>query len=47
VGGFGNGAHAAVAVEERATEPTTLFPEPNEEEHRDLDVPAFMRRLQF
>jgi cell division protein FtsZ len=45
-GGFGNGPQAALAVEERVTEPAALFPEP-EEEQRDLDVPAFMRRLQF
>jgi cell division protein FtsZ len=46
-GGFGNGSHAAVAVEERAGQPAALFPETNEDEQRDLDVPAFMRRLQF
>jgi cell division protein FtsZ len=46
-GGFGSGAHAAVAVEERVGQPPTLFPEPDEDEQRDLDVPAFMRRLQF
>jgi cell division protein FtsZ len=47
VGGFGNGSHAAIDIEEHATQPATLFPEPNEDEQRDLDVPAFMRRLQF
>jgi cell division protein FtsZ len=46
-GGFGNGSHAAVALEERIGQPASLFPEPAEEEQRDLDVPAFMRRLQF
>jgi cell division protein FtsZ len=46
-GGFGNGSHAAVAVETRAGQPATLFPESDEDEQRDLDVPAFMRRLQF
>jgi cell division protein FtsZ len=46
-GGFGNGSHAAVAMEERAGQPATLFPKPEEDEQRDLDVPAFMRRLQF
>ena len=46
-GGFGNGSHAAVAMEERAGQPATLFPEQSEDEQRDLDVPAFMRRLQF
>jgi hypothetical protein len=26
---------------------SSLFQEGNEEQHRDLDVPAFLRRLQF
>jgi hypothetical protein len=34
-------------MEERAGQPATLFPKPEEDEQRDLDVPAFMRRLQF
>ena len=46
-GGFGNGSHAAVAAETRGGQPATLFPESDEDEQRDLDVPAFMRRLQF
>ena len=46
-GGFGNGSHAAVATEERTTQPATLFPESEGDGERDLDVPAFMRRLQF
>jgi hypothetical protein len=28
-------------------EPEPLFPEASEAEQRDLDVPAFLRRLQF
>jgi len=46
-GGFGNGSHAAVGMEERVGQPVTLFPESEEDEQRDLDVPAFMRGLQF
>jgi hypothetical protein len=46
-GGFGSSSHAAVAVEERVGQPPTLFPEGEEDAQRDLDVPAFMRRLQF
>jgi len=46
-GGFGNASHAAVAIDERAAQPATLFPEAEGEGERDLDVPAFMRRLQF
>ena len=31
-----------------ATEPaSTLFQENSDEQHRDLDVPAFLRRIQF
>jgi hypothetical protein len=46
-GGFGNGMHAASVVDERVAEPAALFPGTEEDEQRDLDVPAFMRRLQF
>jgi cell division protein FtsZ len=45
-GGFGNGAHAA-AADERATSAVALFTESEGDGERDLDVPAFMRRLQF
>jgi cell division protein FtsZ len=38
---------AAVAAEERNHPPRALFPDGGEEEERDLDVPAFMRRSQF
>jgi hypothetical protein len=33
--------------EQLAAEPEALFPQSNEAEQRDLDVPAFLRRLQF
>jgi cell division protein FtsZ len=46
-GGFAKGSRAAVAAEERMAEPVALFPEQEADEQRDLDVPAFMRRLQF
>jgi cell division protein FtsZ len=46
-GGFGNASQAAVAIDERTTQPATLFPESEGDGERDLDVPAFMRRLQF
>jgi hypothetical protein len=46
-GGFGKGAHAAVAIDERTTQPATLFQDSEGDGERDLDVPAFMRRLQF
>jgi len=37
-----------VALEEQMAKPApALFPEAEEEAQRDLDVPAFMRRLQF
>lgn len=45
---MGNGMHAAETPDHRAhTAPTALFVEPGAEQERDLDVPAFMRRLQF
>jgi hypothetical protein len=35
-------------LQEQAVDPvTTLFTEGTEAEHRDLDVPAFLRRLRF
>ncbi len=37
----------AVSEEHRAQEPAQLFPQADEASQRDLDVPAFMRRLQF
>jgi cell division protein FtsZ len=46
-GGFGNGMHAAVAVEARVAQPAALLTEAEDDPQRDLDVPAFMRRLQF
>ena len=33
--------------EQHAAEPEALFPQASEAEQRDLDVPAFLRRLQF
>ncbi len=45
---MGNGLHAAPAPEAQiARSETSIFEEPSEEPERDLDVPAFMRRLQF
>jgi cell division protein FtsZ len=45
---LGNGVHQTEAVEERRPQPVgVLFNEPGADTERDLDVPAFMRRLQF
>jgi cell division protein FtsZ len=45
---FANGACGPVAVEDSvALSNAGVFAEPGEEAERDLDVPAFMRRLQF
>jgi cell division protein FtsZ len=45
---LGNGMHAPEAVEARRPQPVVaLFAEPGADAERDLDVPAFMRRLQF
>ena len=45
---FGNGVRGPVAPEERAAQPTAAaFTGNGEEAERDLDVPAFMRRLKF
>jgi cell division protein FtsZ len=44
---FSEGVSVAAGREEQKTEPvTSSFPE-EQELHRDLDVPAFLRRLQF
>jgi cell division protein FtsZ len=43
---FQEGVASQPIQEQRAAEPEALFPEPTEPE-RDLDVPAFLRRLQF
>jgi cell division protein FtsZ len=44
----GNGVHASEAVDERQPQPVAaLFAEAPANAERDLDVPAFMRRLQF
>ncbi len=44
----GNGVHAPEAVEERRPQPAgALFAEAAANAERDLDVPAFMRRVQF
>ena len=44
----GNGVHASEAVEERRSQPAgALFAEAAANAERDLDVPAFMRRVQF
>ncbi|HUX27381.1 MAG TPA: hypothetical protein VMV39_01290, partial [Terracidiphilus sp.] len=45
---FGNGVRGPVAVDEHVNQQGARpRPEPGEEAERDLDVPAFMRRLQF
>jgi cell division protein FtsZ len=45
---FAAGARGAVATQDHAAQPAgVLFTEAGEEAERDLDVPAFMRRLQF
>jgi cell division protein FtsZ len=44
----GNGVHASEAAEERRSQPAgALFAEAAANAERDLDVPAFMRRVQF
>ncbi len=40
----GNGAHADDTISQPVA---ALFAEPGQDTDRDLDVPAFMRRLQF
>jgi cell division protein FtsZ len=45
---FAGGLHREDALEEPQVQPAnSLFPEAGGESQRDLDVPAFMRRLQF
>jgi len=45
---FGNGVRSPEAEEEPASRPAApSAPVPGEEAERDLDVPAFMRRLRF
>jgi cell division protein FtsZ len=45
---IGNSTPGPVAVEPPSVQaPTSLFSEPVEEAHRDLDTPTFMRRLRF
>ncbi len=44
VPGQGNGAHAQDTIPQPVA---ALFTEPGQDSDRDLDVPAFMRRLQF
>jgi cell division protein FtsZ len=45
---LGNGMHAPEASEDRRPQPVgAVFVEPGADQERDLDVPAFMRRLQF
>ncbi len=46
--GVSTGARGPAAAEEPAPKPApSLFPESGSELHRDLDVPAFLRRVQF
>ncbi len=45
---MGDGVHIATPPEAQIARPeASIFEEPSEEPERDLDVPAFMRRLQF
>ncbi|HEY1901340.1 MAG TPA: cell division protein FtsZ [Terracidiphilus sp.] len=45
---FGNGGRAGAEAEEHRAQPATaVFPETEEEAQRDLDTPAFLRRLRF
>jgi len=44
---FSSHLRTPVAVEELRAQPSSLFSAVDEESHRDLDVPAFMRRTQF
>jgi cell division protein FtsZ len=45
---FGDGVRVEPVQEEPPSQPvTSLFSEESEEQHRDLDVPAFLRRLKF
>jgi cell division protein FtsZ len=45
---FGTGARGAMGVDEHRTQPATaIFAETPAEPHKDLDTPAFLRRLRF
>jgi hypothetical protein len=45
---FGSGMRGGAEAEEHRAQPATaLFTEGDEETHRDLDTPAFLRRLRF
>jgi hypothetical protein len=45
---MGNGLHASEPFDEHHTQPVAaLFADSASDQERDLDVPAFMRRLQF
>jgi hypothetical protein len=44
---FGSGVRSPEAEEHRAQQATALFPESDEDSHRDLDTPTFLRRLRF
>jgi len=45
---FGSGVRGAAPVEDSRAQPATvLFTEPGEDTGRDLDTPAFLRRLRF
>jgi cell division protein FtsZ len=46
-GDFTSGTRAAVEQEEQRTQPAAMFAETDEEAQRDLDTPAFLRRLRF
>jgi cell division protein FtsZ len=47
VSDFAGGVRGKEAEEHRAQPVTALFPEPDEASQRDLDTPAFLRRLRF
>jgi hypothetical protein len=44
---FGSGVRSPEAEEQRAQPASALFVDSDEELHRDLDTPAFLRRLRF
>jgi hypothetical protein len=44
---FGAGARGSMEANERHAQPATILAEPAEEPHKDLDTPAFLRRLRF
>ena len=48
VSDFGPGTRASAQTEQAHPQPAAaVFPAPDEESHRDLDTPAFLRRLRF